>query len=178
MRAHCSRRLLVASMTTAFVLSLVLWPSTSISAADQPAVVLEGNHGGPRELETLTRQAVVRDYGLAWRGLNAALAQGAWGNAGQYFTAEAQQHISDALASERQTGIRANYENQQHRISVVFYAPEGDVMELHDTAEFDLRLTDAGKAIHSEHVTMHYVVLVTPAADRWVVRQLQAVPDF
>jgi hypothetical protein len=25
---------------------------------------------------------------------------------------------------------------------------------------------------------VHYVVLMTPAADRWTIRQLQAVPQF
>jgi hypothetical protein len=51
-------------------------------------------------------------------------------------------------------------------------------MELHDTAELDLRLTADGRVIHEEHVVLHYVVLMTPAADRWVIRQLQAVPQF
>jgi hypothetical protein len=25
---------------------------------------------------------------------------------------------------------------------------------------------------------VHYVVLMTPGADRWVIRQLQSVPEF
>jgi len=60
----------------------------------------------------------------------------------------------------------------------VFYAPEGDVMELHDTAEYQLQIRDGDTPIHDEHVTVRYVVLMTPGADRWVVRQLQAVPQF
>jgi hypothetical protein len=67
--------------------------------------------------------------------------------------------------------------DQNHRLEAVFYAPEGDVMELHDTAEYELRISDGGKIIHDEHVVMHYVVLMTPGADRWVIRQLQAVPQ-
>jgi hypothetical protein len=63
-------------------------------------------------------------------------------------------------------------------VEAVFYAPEGDVMELHDTAEYQLQLLDGSKVIHDENVVMHYVVLMTPAADRWVVRQLQAVQRF
>jgi hypothetical protein len=51
-------------------------------------------------------------------------------------------------------------------------------MELHDTAEYQLQLLDGSKVIHDENVVMHYVVLMTPAADRWVVRQLQAVQGF
>jgi hypothetical protein len=63
-------------------------------------------------------------------------------------------------------------------VEAVFYAPEGDVMELHDTAEYQLQLLDGSKVIHDENEVMHYVVLMTPAADRWVVRQLQAVQRF
>jgi hypothetical protein len=51
-------------------------------------------------------------------------------------------------------------------------------MELHDTAQYPLQIRDGDKTVHNERVTVHYVVLMTPAADRWVVRQLQAVPQF
>jgi hypothetical protein len=51
-------------------------------------------------------------------------------------------------------------------------------MELHDTADYQLQISDGGKIIHEEHVVLHFVVLMTPAADRWVIRQLQAVPQF
>ena len=63
-------------------------------------------------------------------------------------------------------------------MEAAFYAPEGDMIELHDTAEYDLQILDGDKTIHSEHAVVHYVVLMTPGADRWVVRQLQAVPAF
>ena len=51
-------------------------------------------------------------------------------------------------------------------------------MELHDTAEYQLQIRDGGRVIDDEHVVVHYIVLMTPAADRWVVRQFQAVPQF
>jgi hypothetical protein len=68
--------------------------------------------------------------------------------------------------------------NQSHKLDAVFYSPAGDVIELHDTAEYDFEIRDGGKVIHSEHAMVHYVVLMTPAADRWVIRQLQAVAQF
>jgi hypothetical protein len=52
------------------------------------------------------------------------------------------------------------------------------MIELHDTADYDLQILDGGKAIHNEHVVVHYVILMTPGADRWVIRQLQSVPGF
>jgi hemin uptake protein HemP len=94
------------------------------------------------------------------------------------FAGEAKQQLREAVTSQQQTSLTQQYGNQTHRLEAVFYAPEGDVMELHDTAEYELRVSDAGKIIHDEHVVMHFIVLMTPAADRWVVRQLQAVPQF
>ena len=45
-------------------------------------------------------------------------------------------------------------------------------------AQYQLQIRDGDKIIHDEHVVVHYVVLMTPGADRWVIRQLQAVPQF
>jgi len=80
--------------------------------------------------------------------------------------------------SQQQSGLNQKYSGQMHHVEAVFYAPEGDVMELHDTAEYQLQVSDGGKVIHDDHAVFHYVVLMTPAADRWVIRQLQAVPQF
>ena len=52
------------------------------------------------------------------------------------------------------------------------------MIELHDTADYRLQILDGSKTIHDEHVVVHYVVLMTPGADRWVIRQLQSVPEF
>jgi hypothetical protein len=61
---------------------------------------------------------------------------------------------------------------------VVFYAPEGDLIELQDNADFQRQVLDGRNTIQEEHVVARYIVLMTPSADRWVVRQLQAVPHF
>ena len=74
--------------------------------------------------------------------------------------------------------MRSRYVNQRHKIDVVFYAPEGDVVELHDTMQCELQVLDGEKSIHNEPAILHYVVLMTPGADRWVIRQLQAVSQF
>jgi len=93
------------------------------------------------------------------------------------FAGQAKQLLTDTIVSQQRSGFSRQYVNQTHRLEAVFYAPEGDVMELHDTAEYELRISDGGKVIHDERVVMHYVVLMTPAADRWVIRQLQAIPE-
>ena len=37
---------------------------------------------------------------------------------------------------------------------------------------------DGGKVVHSEDVTVRYIVLLTAAENSWKVRLLQAVPSF
>jgi hypothetical protein len=86
--------------------------------------------------------------------------------------------LTDTVASQRSAGLSSRYGSQSHNLQAVFYAPEGDVIELHDTAEFQLQVMDGGKVVHEEHVVRHYVVLMTPGADRWIIRQLQAVSQF
>jgi 2-keto-3-deoxy-L-rhamnonate aldolase RhmA len=94
------------------------------------------------------------------------------------FAGTANTWLADAVNGQRRSGISSRYLNQSHKVEAAFYAPEGDMIELHDTAEYDLQILDGDKTIHSEHAVVHYVVLMTPGADRWVVRQLQAVPAF
>src|SRR5260370_15032325 len=94
------------------------------------------------------------------------------------FVGAAKGWFTEAGQKQGQNGLSARYSMQNHKVEAVFYAPEGDVMELHDTAEYQLQLLDGSKLIHDENVVIHYVVLMTPAADRWVVRQLQAVEGF
>jgi hypothetical protein len=48
-------------------------------------------------------------------------------------------------------------------------------MELRDHAQLDVQVMDGGKVIYEEPVNVDYVVIMTPGADRWLVRQLQAV---
>ena len=131
-----------------------------------------------RPVEPLTQQSVARSYSQAWQDLASAL-QGDHpeildGN----FTGEARSQLAAAIADQESSGVRTSYTNQRHQLKAVFYSPEGDVIELHDTVECDLQLSDGGKVIHQEHATLRYVVLMTPGADRWLVRQLQAVAQF
>ena len=94
------------------------------------------------------------------------------------FAGTANTWLKGKVSTQRLSGLSSRYSNQSHKVDAVFYAPEGDVIELHDTAEYDYRVLDGSKSIHSEHAVVHYVVLMTPGADRWVVRQLQAVQHF
>jgi hypothetical protein len=151
----------------------------AVQAADSvPQVTLDAAKAGPRAVEPLTERSVVRDYKLAWMNLSHALESNSTVPLSGLFDGTAKAWLTSAIKDQQRTGLTSRYLNQTHKLEAVFYAPEGDVMELHDTAEYDLQVSDGTQTIHNEHATVHYVVLMTPGADRWVVRQLQAVPNF
>lgn len=150
-----------------------------VFAADSaPQVTLSVAKVGPREVEALTQRSVVRDYKFAWANLDLALQSNSAGVLNGLFVGPASAWLSDVVKGQKQSGISSRYSNQIHKLDAVFYAPEGDVIELHDTAEYDLEILDGSKTIHSEHAVVRYIVLMTPGADRWVIRQLQSVPHF
>jgi hypothetical protein len=160
-------------------LALLLGGSLDLRAADSAAQVrLDTSKAGPRAVETLTEQRILRDYRFAWTSLAQALEFNTLDPLEGPFVGSAKQCLAQTVASQRQTNLSSRYLEQHHKLEAVFYAPEGDVIELHDTAEYQLQILDGGKEIHQNHVTVHYVVLMTPGADRWVIRQLQAVPQF
>jgi hypothetical protein len=153
--------------------------SLASHGVDTPVhVQLDSNKAGPRVIESLTHQGILRDYRLAWTSIAQALEFNTADPLEGPFAGEAKHQLVETVNQQQHSGLSQRYADQNHRVEAVFYAPEGDVMELHDTAEYQRQVLDGGKIIHNEHVVMHFVVLMTPAADRWVVRQLQAVSQF
>lgn len=169
------RILLIAAIG---VLSIGMAVARSLTSGS--AVPLKANFSlaGPRAVEELTQHSVVRDYSHAWENLTTALSSNEQAPLNAYFVGPARASLQSAIEGQQRTGIRTEYLTPTHTVDAVFYAPEGDLMELHDSVELQLRITAGGKMIHDERVVLRYVVLMTPAADRWVVRQLQAVPRF
>ena len=150
------------------------------SLATEPATLLRANfsQATPRAVEELTQHSILRDYGHAWDTLANALNENDGASLNAYFAGAAKTQMEGAIESQKRTGIRTEYLSPSHTLDAVFYAPEGDLMELHDTIEVEVRVSANQKTIHDERVVLRYVVLMTPAADRWVVRQLQAVAQF
>ena len=93
-----------------------------------------------------------------------------------YFAGAARTNFGREVIAQQKIGTHIRYLNQTHNLKAVFYAPEGDVMQLQDSAEYQMQIVSGDKVIHDEHVVVQYVVLMTPGADRWMVRQIQAVP--
>jgi len=161
------------------IFTLLLAPALYSYGADSAVKVqLNLKKAGPREVESLTEQGILRDYRLAWTSMAQALEYSTPDPLEGPFAGEAKQQLLQTVTKQQHSGLSQRYINHNHRVEAVFYAPEGDVMELHDTAEYQLQVSDGGKIIHDENVVLHFVVLMTPGADRWVIRQLQAVPQF
>jgi hypothetical protein len=159
-------------------LLVVLIGSHLFAADESPQMTLDVSKATPRNVEQLTQRALLRDYKFAWSNLALALESNSGSPLNGLFVGNAAAWLNQAVSNQRRTGLTSRYLNQMHKVEAVFYAPEGDVIELHDTAEYDYQVLDGGKTIHNEHATVRYVVLMTPGADRWVVRQLQAVQQF
>jgi hypothetical protein len=173
MRTRLSKNLPLAAIAALLISSL------PVRAADASVrTSLDISKATPRTVEPQTEQAILRDYRFAWSSMTQALESNTVDPLVGPFTGEARKWITEEVAGQRQANLSTRYQNQDHKLQAIFYAPEGDVIELHDTAEYQLQVLDGQKTVHDEHVTVRYVVLMTPAADRWVVRQLQAVPQF
>jgi hypothetical protein len=167
------------SMRVVALAVFVAFAAASSQAADASAKVqLNVSKAGPRPVEDQTEQVILRDYQVAWTSLAQALEFNTLDPLQGPFAGTAKKWLSDAVSGQRHSGLSMRYSDQSHKVEAVFYAPEGDMIELHDTAEYQLQVLDGGKQIQDQRVVVRYVVLMTPAADRWVVRQLQAVPQF
>jgi hypothetical protein len=156
----------------------LLLSQASLAADDSAKVQLDAKKAGPRAVENLTQSIIVRDYRSAWNSMARALDANSLEPLDGPFTGEAKQWLWQSVMSQQKSGLSRRYVDQSHKLEAVFYAPEGDVLELHDTADYQLQILDQGKVVHEEHVTARYVVLMTPSADHWMVRTLQSVQQF
>jgi len=178
-RTGASTRTYLPLWAQCIALALLTLAAHAAWAADaSPQVTLSVSKAAPRQVEALTQRALLRDYKFAWTNLAQALESNSTGPLNGLFVGTANTWLKDAVDSQRQAGLSSRYLSQAHKLEAIFYAPEGDVIELHDVAEYDFQVLDGSKTIHTEHAVVRYVVLMTPGADRWVIRQLQSVQQF
>ena len=140
-----------------------------------PRVEFNADNIGPREIEDLTSKSVPRDYGLAWQTMEQALGENRAGLLDGYFTGLAKQDLGDRVMSQIHAGMHTRYQDRGHKLEAIFYAPAGAAMQLRDHAQFDIQVLDGDKVIYDEPVNAEYIVLMTPGADRWLVRQMQSI---
>lgn len=147
--------------------------------ADQPLpqVQLNADNLGPRQVEELTEKSISRDYALAWQSLSQAIDQNRTDLLDAYFTGSAKDDFTQVIADQKKSGARIRYQDHGHKLEAIFYSPAGDAMQLRDQAQIEVQYLDGDKVIQSEQVTFHYIVLMTPGADRWLVRELEYTPQ-
>ncbi|HLK34352.1 MAG TPA: hypothetical protein VKT29_14755 [Terriglobales bacterium] len=157
---------------------VALFLSVTCLAADAPQVQFDISHIGPRQMEDVTGRNIPRDWGRAWQTLAVAFEQNQPDLLGHYFVGFAQQKLAAAIAAQEKSGLRTRYIDHGHKLAAYFYSPDGGAIELHDTADLEIQVLDGNTVIHSERATLHYIGLMTPAADHWEVRLLESVPNF
>jgi len=168
-------RLLAATFVLGLIFSLA--PGKSAKADSlQPSVQLDVSSMGPREIEDLTEKKISRDYAAAWKTLIAAMDQNRIGLLNDYFTGFAKTEFIGAIKDQAVTGVHRRFEDRGHKLQGIFYAQDGGVMQLRDTAQYDVQVFDGDRLLYTQPTTTTYVVLMTPAADRWMVRLLQQEP--
>ena len=165
-------------LTVVFALLLCAIAVLHLGAAadtEMPRVEFSADNIGPRQIEDLTSKSVPRDYGFAWQTMEQALNENRAGLLEGYFTGIAKQDLAVRVKSQSKSGLHTRYQDRGHRLEAIFYAPAGDAMQLRDRAQFDLQVLDGDKVIYEEPINGEYIVLMTPGADRWMVRQMQAL---
>ena len=156
------------------LLGVVAYHLRATADDELPRVQLNADNIGPRPIEDLTGKSVPRDYALAWQTLEQALEGNQSGLLDGYFTGFAKQDFTQRINSQLKSGLHTRYTDRGHKLEALFYSPSGDVMELRDHAQLDIQILDGGKVIYDEPVNTEFTVLMTPGADRWLVRQIQA----
>lgn len=159
--------------------ALALWMlAFSIYAATNTKVQLTTSTAGPREVEDSTAQAVARDYAKAWQAMCAARSENRPDLLSGMYTGYAQDELTRAIHDQQAANIRTRYRDHGHKLEAIFYSQEGSALQLHDSARVTVEILDGNTVVHSEDTMIHYLVLMTPTADHWQVRKLQAVPSF
>lgn len=140
-------------------------------------VKIDVSKAAPRDVEDQTQQSIVRDYGKAWQSLEQALESNKSDLLNAGFIGIARDRLGSSLAEQAKSGMSRRVVDRGHQLQVLFYSIEGSALQLRDTAQLEVQYLDGGKVIHSERLTAHYVVLMTPAENSWKVRILQEVPS-
>src|SRR2546423_4655671 len=138
----------VAALALFSFMSIFILTSANAVAADvSPQVILNASKAGPRALEDQTERTIRRDYGFAWKSLAQALDSNSVSALNGMFAGTASAWLHDTVMNQRNSGVKSRYLNQTHKLEAAFYSPEGDVIELHDTAEYNLQILDGEKPV-------------------------------
>jgi hypothetical protein len=152
-----------------------LMSGQSASREALPQVHLNAEGLAPRPIEDLTGTTVARYYALAWHEMAGALESGRTSALGDEFTGIAKERITRRVNEQTQAGVHVRIVDHGHNLKAVFYSTDGAAMQLFDTARLEIQTFDGDKLLDTQTAPHQYMVLMTPGADRWYVRDLQEV---
>ena len=141
-----------------------------------PAVELSASGVGPRQMEPTLQQSIPRDYLKAWQTLSVALESGNATPLEQYWVGIAHSKFQRLVEDQARTRIQVRYRDVSHHLQAAFYPTDGAALLLYDDAQLEVIVLRSGNVIHRETRTERFLVLMTPAQDRWLVRLLQSTP--
>jgi hypothetical protein len=141
-----------------------------------PQVHLNADGLAPRPIEELTAAAITRDYALAWSDLVRSLESGRADVLGEEFVGFAKDRLDRRVAEQKQAGIRVRIVDHGHHLKAIFYSSDGTVMQLVDETQLEIQTFEGNELLNTQNGPHEYMVLMTPGADRWYVRDLEEVP--
>ena len=156
-------------------LSLVAAACVMSPAQSSPQVHLDADGLAPRPIEELTGTAIAHYYALAWNHMTAALESSRMDGLDESFVGFAKERLKQRIAGQQETGIHIRIVDHGHQLKAIFYATDGTVMQLSDKAQLEIQTFDGAKLIDTQNAPRDYIVLMTPGADRWYVRDLEEV---
>jgi hypothetical protein len=164
---------LLAGLAAGLICGLAAYRLRAAADSGLPPVELNAEKIGPRPIEELTAKSVRRDYAFAWQSIEQALEGNRPDVLEGYLTGTAGEDFRRRVASQAKSGLRTRLTDRGHHLQALFYSPAGDALELRDRAELDVEIVDGGKVIYDQPVKAEYMVLMTPGADRWLLREIQ-----
>lgn len=170
------RRWVLGILIMGAIMGCSCWIVFAQAPTALPAVNLNVNDAGPRQVEDTTEKALQRDYARAWNSMELALSQNRADVLDADFVGVALDELKDRVSQQQQSGLHTRYVDHGHKLQAVFYSPEGSAVQLVDTAQFEVQYLDGDKVLHSENRTENYTVVMTAGESRWKVRVLQANP--
>ncbi len=174
--AHVTLPLKKISLRFLKTANIVLAACVMAMGQSSPQVHLDADGLAPRSIEELTGTTIVRYYALAWRDMTSALDSNNPGGLGEEFVGLAKDRLTRRIAEQKQTGVHVRIVDHGHRLKAVFYSTDGAAMQLVNQADLEIQTFDGNTLLDTQNASHEYMILMTPGADRWYVRDLEEVP--
>jgi hypothetical protein len=144
-------------------------------AQSSPEVHLNADGLSPRPIEALTGTTIVQHYAQAWRDMTEALESGRADKLTDNFVGSARDRLKQRVGEQARAGIHIRIVDHGHQLKAIFYSTDGTAMQLIDQAQLEIRTFDGDKLLDTENAPHKFVVLMTPGADRWYIRDFEDV---